>query len=107
MVERMGLTDIAVVLRKPGRRMREGIAAGLDEDWTLVLLGVAVLLVTLGVAVLAAWTVHQRDAALQNATSAGQRLDVGGLDEVLYQDLVAMQQDEVTLFQSREDPSQA
>jgi hypothetical protein len=87
--------------------MREAGGTGLDEDWTLVLLGVAVLVVTIGLAVLAAWTVHQRDAALQNATAAGQRLDVGGLDSQLYQNLVDMQQDEVALFRSREDPSQA
>lgn len=87
--------------------MREVGDTGLDEDWTLVLLGVAVLVVTIGLAVLAAWTVHQRDVALQNATAASQRLDVGGLDNQLYQNLVDMQQDEVTLFRSREDPSQA
>jgi hypothetical protein len=103
----MGLTGSAAVLRKPARWLREAGEAGLDEDWTLVLLGVTVLVVTLGLAVFAAWTVHQRDAALQNATAAGQRLDVGGPDDRLYQDLVALQQDEVALFQGREDPSQA
>ena len=36
---------------------------------------------------LAAWTVHQREAALRDATAAGQRLTVGGLDDRLYQDL--------------------
>jgi len=82
--------------------------AGLDEDWTLVLLGVVVLVVTIGLAVLAAWTVHQRDTALQDATATGQRLDVkNGPDESLYQDLITMQQDEVTLFQKRVDPGQA
>jgi hypothetical protein len=103
----MVLTGSAAVLRRPSRWLREIGDEGLDEDWTLVLLGVAVLVVTIGVAVLAAWTVHQRDAALQNATAAGKRLDVKGLDYELYQDLVAMQQDEVKLFLAREDPSQA
>jgi hypothetical protein len=87
--------------------MREAGGTGLDEDWTLVLLGVAVLVVTIGLAVLAAWTVHQRDVALQNATAAGQRLDTGGLDNQLYQELVDIQQDNVALFRSREDPGQA
>jgi hypothetical protein len=106
-VERMGLTGSVALLREPARRIRQIGDTGLDEDWTLVLLGIAVLVVTIGLAVLAAWTVHQRDAALQNATVAGQRLDVGGLDNQLYQHLVDMQQDEVALFRSRLDPSQA
>jgi hypothetical protein len=94
-----------VALRKPAHWIRD---VGLDEDWTLVLLGVVVLMVTIGLAVLAAWTMHQRDTALQNAAAAGQRLDVkNGLDERLYQDLITMQQDEVTLFQARVDPGQA
>jgi hypothetical protein len=103
----MGLIKSAAVLRKPARLMREVRDTGLDEDWMLVLLGASVLVVTIGLAVLASWTVHQRDVALQNATAAGQRLDIGGLDNRLYQDLTDIQQDEVALFRSREDPSQA
>jgi hypothetical protein len=69
----------------------------------MALLGVAVLLATIGLAILAAWTVHQRDTALQDATAAGQRLEVRGLDDRLYQDLITMQQDEVALFQASVD----
>lgn len=94
-------------MRGSVRQIRQIGGTGPDEDWTLVLLGVAVLVVTIGLAILAAWTVHQRDVALENATAAGQRLDVGGLDNRLYQDLVGMQRDEVTLFGLHVDPSQA
>jgi hypothetical protein len=99
----MGLAGSSAALRRPAHWIRDVGDAGLDEDWTLVLLGVVVLVVTMGLAVLAAWTVHQRDTALQDATAAGQRLDIGGLDDRLYQNLIAMQQAEVALFQGRVD----
>ncbi len=99
----MVLAGSPAVLRRSTRWAREVRGAGLDEDWTLVLLGVVVLLATIGLAVAAAWTVHQRDAALRDATAAGQRLDGGGLDYKLYHDLITMQQDEVALFQARVD----
>ena len=99
----MVLAGTPAVLRRSTRWVREVRDAGLEEDWTLVLLGVVVLLATIGLAVAAAWTVHQRDAALRDATAAGQRLDGGGLDYTLYRDLITMQQDEVALFQARVD----
>lgn len=95
------------MLRRPARWVRETAETRLDEDWTLVLVGVLVVVVTLGLGITAAWTAHQRGAALQNATAAGNRLNVGGHDERLYQDLIKMQQDEVSLFQARVDPGQA
>jgi hypothetical protein len=79
----------------------------LDEDWAMVVLGVLLLVATLGLASVAAWTAHEHDAALQGASAAAQRLDVGGLDNQIYQNLVALQQDEIALFGLREDPSQA
>ena len=103
----MTLTARAVSLRTPARWLREVGGARPDEDWALVLLGVVLLVATLGLAGLAAGTVHEHDVALQNATAAGQRLDVGGLDNQLYQDLVDMQQDEIALFGLRQEPSQA
>jgi hypothetical protein len=105
--EEMGLAGSATGSRAPVRWIREAADAGLDEDWTLVLLAAAVIVVTIGLAVLAAWTVHQREAALADAVAAGQRLDAGGLDDRLYQDLITMQRDEVALFQDRSDPGQA
>src|ERR1039458_8484131 len=101
----MVLAGTPAVLRRSTRWVREVRDAGLEEDWTLVLLGVVVLLATIGLAVAAAWTVHQRDAALRDATAAGQRLDGGGLDYTLYRDLITMQQDEVALFQARDRKS--
>lgn len=100
LVERTGLRTRARGLPRPHRTQ-------LDEDWTLVFSGVAVLVIMVGLAVLTAWTAHQRDAAVQDATAAAHRLDIGGLDDRLYQDLVATQQDEVTLFQDRIDVGRA
>jgi hypothetical protein len=94
-------------LRKPSRRRHGGRGTRLDEDRVLLLLGLAVLLAISGLSVLAAFTVHARHAALGDATAAGGRLGVNGLDHRLYQDLVNLQQDETLLFQSREDPGQA
>ena len=103
----MLLRGSAAVLRQPAQWARGASEARLDEDWTLVLLGVVVLVATLGLGAAAAWTVHQRDAAMANATTVAQRLAAGGLDERLYQDLITMQQDEVKLFDARVDPGQA
>jgi hypothetical protein len=99
----VGLAGGRTGLRTSTRWIRAASAAGFGEDWTLVLLGVAVVIVTIGLAVLTALTVHQRDALLQDATAAAHRLSIGGLDDNLYQNLITTQQDEVALFQARID----
>jgi hypothetical protein len=99
----VGLAGGRAGLWARARRIRGAGGAGFDEDWTLVLLGAAVLVVTVGLAALTAWTVHQRDAVLQDATTRAQRLNIGGLDDNLYQGLITTQQDEVTLFRARID----
>jgi hypothetical protein len=99
----VGLAGRGAGLRARAHWIRGAAGGGFDEDWTLVLLGAAVLVVTVGLAALTAWTVHQRDAVLQDAAAAAHRLDIGGLDDRLYQDLITTQQDEVALFQARID----
>ena len=103
----MALLGVHTGLRTRARGLPGSQGTGLDEDWTLVLTGVAVMVIIVGLAVLTAWTAHQRDAALQDARAAAHRLDIGGLDDRLYQDLIATQQDEVTLFQDRINVGQA
>ncbi len=104
---RVALLGVHTGLRTRARGLPGSQGTGLDEDWTLVLTGVAVMVIIVGLAVLTAWTAHQRDAALQDARAAAHRLDIGGLDDRLYQDLIATQQDEVTLFQDRINVGQA
>jgi hypothetical protein len=101
------LRSSAAVLRWPAKWAHGEPDARLDEDWTLTLLGVVILVAVLALGAVAAWTAYQRDAALQNAKVTGSRLNAGGADERLYQDLLTMQQDEVGLFDARQDPGQA
>ncbi|WP_405583186.1 hypothetical protein [Streptomyces sp. NBC_01190] len=75
----------------------------LEEDWVLVLLAFVVAVLTVGVAVTAIRTVDQRESALRDARASAARIDIGGLDVKLYQDLIVMQQNEVELFQQRMD----
>jgi hypothetical protein len=82
---------------------------GFDEDWGLLLLGFVVIVATLGAAVLAASTAHDRGRALADAATRTHRLTVAqsavddGLDGKLYQDLIDLQQAEIQLFQDQVD----
>jgi hypothetical protein len=99
----MALPGSTAGLRAPARWVREAGARRTDEDWAMVAVGVLVVVVTIGLAVLGAWTVHQRDFALRDAAAAAGRLRVNGLDDQLYQRLVTFQQDESVLFQDHVD----
>jgi hypothetical protein len=99
----MSQTGSPAGLRAPAERGPEPRSPRIDEDWILALLGIAVVVVTVGLAVLVAVTAHQRDAALQNAAAAARRLDTGGLDGHLDQNLIALQQNEIDLFQAHTD----
>src|SRR5580704_3362154 len=99
----MSQTGSPAGLRAPAERGPEPRSPRIDEDWILALLGIAVVVVTVGLAVLVAVTAYQRDAALQNAAAAVGRLDTGGLDGQLDQNLLKLQSDETALFQAHTD----
>ncbi len=89
----------------PGVR-RAVIARGLgrlEEHRVLAAAGAVTALLVLGLGSATAWSVQQRDAALGSARSAAQRLDGGGVDHQVEQNLITLQGAELKLFQLRND----
>ena len=89
------------MLRRPWPAVRRP-----DEDWTLLLVAAATVLLVLGTGLLTAWSAHQRDAGLRDAAATAGRLAGGGVDDQLSQGLITLQQDEVVLFGSGVDAGQ-
>lgn len=71
----------------------------LDEDWILVLLALAAVVITSCVVGVAAWSAHERDGTLADAAATAGRLN-GGIDDQLYQDLTSAQENQVKLFRA-------
>ncbi len=96
--KRIGSSSDSTVIAVRWRRARRP-----DEDWELVLLGALAVLVAMGLGLLVLASAHGRDASLADAAAAEQRLASGGVDDMLTTDLIALQRDEVTLFQAYVD----